>query len=98
MMLVGLQAGEALEVGIQHRPMERNVGIPALALHLDQPRLAKFLHMMRYGGWADQLVLMQPAAGHAFRRRHLLQDREAVRIGQCARDGLELLLGQNNAG
>ncbi len=52
--------------------------------------------MMRYGRWTDDIVLLQQAAGHAFRRRHLLQNREAVRIGQCARDGLELLLGQNN--
>ncbi len=92
------QAGEAFEVGIQHRPMERNVGIPALALHLDQPRLVKFLYMMRYGRWTQHIVFLQPAAGHAFRSRYLLQDREAMRIGQCARDGLELLLGQNNAG
>ncbi len=88
-----LKAGEPFEVGIQHRALERNIGIPALALHLDQPRLAKFLHMMRYGRRTERIVFLQQAAGHAFRRRYLLQYGEAVRIGQCARDGLELLAG-----
>jgi hypothetical protein len=86
------QAGEALEVGIQHRPPERNIRIPALALHLDQAGLAKFLHMMRYGRWTEHIVLLQQAAGHAFRRRYLLQHGEPVRIGQRASDGLKLLI------
>jgi len=87
-----LQAGKALEVGIQHRTPERNVGIPALALHLDQAGLAKFLQMMRYGRRTDDIVLMQQAARQAFGSSYLLQDGESMRIGQCARDGLELFI------
>ena len=87
-----LQAGKAPEVGIQHRPTERNVRIPAFALHLHQAGLAKFLQMMRYGRRAEDIVLLQQATGHAIIRCYLLQHGESVRIGQSARDGLELFI------
>ena len=87
-----LQAGKALEVGIQHRPPKRNVRIPALAPHLDQAGLAKFLQMMRYGRGAEDIVFLQQTASHAIIRRYLLQHGESVRIGQSTRDGLELFI------
>ena len=39
-------------------------------------------------------MLLKPAACHAVRRSHLLQDGKAVRIGKCPADGAKLRVGQ----
>ena len=90
------ERGQTLQVGIQDRPDEPKIRIPAFPLHLDQARLAEFLHVVGDRRWAEDVMLLKPAARHAFRRSHLVQDGEPVRIGKCPADGAKLRFRQHH--
>lgn len=89
-----LQGGQAVEVGIQNRPVQGKIGLPALPLDLYQTRFAQFFHMVGDRRWAENRMLLQPAARHALCRSHLLQNGETVRISERAADGAKLRIGQ----
>jgi hypothetical protein len=92
-LLGKLQTGKALEVGVQNRPPQRKIGLPALPLYFDQAGFAQFLHMVRYRRRAEDGMRLKQAARHAIRRSHLLQDGEAMRVGKRTADSAKLRVG-----
>jgi len=88
-----LQAGQAIEVGVQNRPAQFKIGLPALPLYFDQAGFAQFPHMVRYRRRAEDGMHLKQAARHAIRGGYLLQDGETMRIGKRTADGAKLRVG-----
>ena len=87
------QTGQAFKVGIQNRPVQRKIGVPAIPPDLDQAGIAQFLHMVRDSRGAENGVLLEQAASQAIRTRYLLQDGVAMRVGKRTTDGAKLRVG-----
>ena len=87
---------EPLDVGAQDRPLKNKVGELAVTDDPDQSSRLQLLHMMRQGGGAHAMDLMQPGAGRrVLARADLFEDLQTSRLSQGARDPRELPVCQS---
>ena len=80
-----------LKVGVPHVTAQRETHTAALALCVHQPCLLQFAEMMRDGGRTDAGLCVEVTTKKIVGCGNLLQDREAPRVRQTTRDGLELI-------
>lgn len=78
--LWNLQAGERLKIRRPGITLEDQGGEFSFALDLNQARVFELFHMVRDGGRADFLMLIEGAAGDAASGGDLLQNGEAARV------------------
>jgi hypothetical protein len=95
-MTIGASDGRELrQILLKHVPLQRQDRKLALSHHLDEPRAFQLLDMVRYGGSAYAVLLVQDAAGQRVTvRADLLQDAIAPRLRKRACDACYLPLGE----
>lgn len=83
------------EIGVERGAVEDELCAAALAADLDQPRGLELFHMVRERGGADLMGFGERAAGRRLGRgAELFQDLHPARLGERARDALELPFGE----
>lgn len=89
------ETGEALEVGVEDVAPQREAGVLAMALDVDEAGVLELFHVMGKGGRADGLLFGEAGAGRgAFIAADLGEDFVAARFGESLGDKGELLVGE----